>query len=575
MKNGEATVSAKKTAISSARAGAVTALLGVLALLPLPLDAAIDHGDARSLGATFAVDSRFPRVVAKDNDDTLDAQDEPYRVLAQDLPKPSGGAASPETAKDLNTSLWPPRELGVSDRVQDWLARANREFQTTIIRRLSTPAGGADADAIARKIEQVKHDDAEAAARTAKEAMDAAQAKLAAEAEAKHNQELSDAAAKAAEDAKVREAEAARLEAQRKADEAKRLAEEQKRQDQLRLAAEQKAAEQRAAEEAAAKERELAAQRAAEAAAAKKAEDERKAEAERQALKVAEEAKAKAAEEARRKAAEEDAKRIAAEEAQKAAAKERELAAQRAAEAAAAKKAEDERKAEAERQALKAAEEARAKAAEEARRKAAEDDAKRIAAEEAAKAAADREAKAKEAAEKVRLAEEAAKRDADAKRASESAKQAMVEDADKAKTNVAAASSAAEPPPSKAQQSAVTSKKASSRGEKGVARKRPHTHAHSHRAVKRHVAVASNSLARGPVVKPWVRRARQGRCRGAGEKVLLPGRYTVARGDNLWRIALRHYGSGSYFRRIYQANRGIIRNPNLIYQCERLYLPRR
>ena len=558
MKNGEATVSAKKTAISSARAGAVTALLGVLALLPLPLDAAIDHGDARSLGATFAVDSRFPRVVAKDNDDTLDAQDEPYRVLAQDLPKPSGGAASPETAKDLNTSLWPPRELGVSDRVQDWLARANREFQTTIIRRLSTPAGGADADAIARKIEQVKHEDAEAAARTAKEAMDAAQAKLAAEAEAKHNQELSDAAAKAAEEAKVREAEAARLEAQRKADEAKRLAEEQKRQDQLRLAAEQKAAEQRAAE-----------------AAAKKAEDERKAEAERQALKVAEEAKAKAAEEARRKAAEEDAKRIAAEEAQKAAAKERELAAQRAAEAAAAKKAEDERKADAERQALKAAEEAKAKAAEEARRKAAEDDAKRIAAEEAAKAAADREAKAKEAAEKDRLAQEAAKKDADAKRALESAKQAMVEDADKAKTNVAAASSAAEPPPSKAQQSAVTSKKASSRGEKGVARKRPHTHAHAHRAVKRHVAVASNSLARGPVVKPWVRRARQGRCRGAGEKVLLPGRYTVARGDNLWRIALRHYGSGSYFKRIYRANRNVIRNPNLIYTCQRLYLPRR
>ena len=559
MKNGEATVSAKKTAISSARAGAVTALLGVLALLPLPLDAAIDHGDAHSSGTTFAVDSRFARVVAKDNDDTLDARDEPFPVLAQDLPKPSSAATAEETAKDLTSSLWPPKELGFSDRVQDWLARANREFQTTIIRRLSTPAAGGDADAIARKIERVKQEDAEAAALRAKEALDAAQAKLAAEAEAKHSQELADAAAKAAEEAKAREAEAARLEAQRKADEAKRLAEEQKRQEQLRLAAEEKAAEQRAAE----------------AAAAKKAEDERKAEAERQALKVAEEAKAKAAEEARRKAAEEDAKRIAAEEAQKAAAKEREIAAQRAAEAAAAKKAEDERKADAERQALKAAEEAKAKAAEEARRKAAEDDAKRIAAEEALKAAADREAKVKEAAEKDRLAQEAAKKDADAKRASESAKQAMVEDADKAKTNVAAAQSAAEPPPAKAQLPAVISKKTSSRGAKGVARKQPHAHAHAHHAVKRRVVVASNSLARGTVVKPWVRRARQGRCRAAGEKVLLPGHYTVARGDSLWLIARRHYGKGAYYRRIYQANRDTISNPNRIYQCERLYLPRR
>jgi len=557
MKNGEATVSAKKTAISSARAGAVTALLGVLALLPLPLDAAIDHGDARSLGTTFAVDSRFPRVVAKDNDDTLDARDEPLPVLAQDRPKPPDGAAAPETAKDLTDSLWPPKELGVADRVQDWLARANREFQTTIIRRLSTPAagGGADADAIARKIEQVKQEDAEAAALRAKEALDTAQAKLAAEAEAKHSQELSDAAARAAEKAKAREAEAARLEAQRKADEAKRLAEEQKRQDQLRLAAEEKAAQQRAAE----------------AAAAKKAEEERKADVERQALKAAEEAKAKAQEEARRKAAE-DAKRVAAEEAQKAAAKEREIAAQRAAEAA-AKKAEEQRKADAERQALKVAEEAKAKAAEEARRKAAED-AKRIAAEEALKAAADREAKAKEAAEKVRLAEEAAKRDADAKRASESAKQAMADDADKAKTNVAATPSAAEPSPVKVQLKAAA-KKTSSRGEKGVARKRSQLHAHAHRSVKRRVVVASNNEARGPVVKPWVRRARQGRCRAAGEKVLLPGRYTVARGDNLWRIALRHYGSGAYFLRIYRANRNVIRDPSHIYTCQRLYLPRR
>src|SRR5205085_2026580 len=48
---------------------------------------------------------------------------------------------------------------------------------------------------------------------------------------------------------------------------------------------------------------------------------------------------------------------------------------------------------------------------------------------------------------------------------------------------------------------------------------------------------ASNEhLARGPVVKRWVRRIRQGRCQGAGQKILLPGRYVVGRGDSLWRI---------------------------------------
>ncbi|WP_045836627.1 LysM peptidoglycan-binding domain-containing protein [Hyphomicrobium sp. 99] len=502
MKNGEATVSAKKTAISSARVGAASALLGILALLPLPLDAAIDHEDARGAGTTFVVNRAFPRVVAVDNEDTLEAA-EPFHALAQDSSKPPDRAPPPATAKDLNESLWPPKELGLTDRVQDWLARANREFQTTIIRRLSTPAAGGDA--IAQKIEQVKQEDAEAAARVAKEAIDAAQAKIAAEAEAKHSQELSEAAAKAAEEEKVRAAERERVEAAR--------IEAQRRQDELRLAAEKNAAEQRAAEEAAAKEAALT--------------------------------------------------------------KERELAALREAEAA-AKKAAEERQAEAERQALKKAE--GAKVAEAAKRKAAED-AKRVADEEAAKAAAAREAEAKaiaakEAAEKERLAQEAAKRDAEAKAASAPAKQAMVEDVDKDKTDVAAAPSATQQPSAKDHQPAVITDKKSSGGADDVARKPRQKHVHAHRPASNRVAVASNHVARGPVVKRWVRRARQGRCRSAGEKILLPGRYTVAHGDNLWLIALRHYRTGWYFRRIYLANRSVIRDPNLIHPCERLYLPR-
>lgn len=59
--------------------------------------------------------------------------------------------------------------------------------------------------------------------------------------------------------------------------------------------------------------------------------------------------------------------------------------------------------------------------------------------------------------------------------------------------------------------------------------------------------------------------------------------YTVQRGDNLWNIAKRYYGSGIYWPKIYYANRansirldrtvGFIRNPNLIYPGWRLIIP--
>ncbi|SFV29303.1 LysM peptidoglycan-binding domain-containing protein [Hyphomicrobium facile] len=586
MKNDEATVSAKKTAIVSARAGAVAALLVLAGLLPLPLGAAIDQGDAASSGTTVIIASDFP-AVAIDSEDTLDAEDR-LPVLAEDVPKqadaPTGSDAReidvrpPETSppdadvssegdSNLTRSLWPPKELGIADRVQDWLARANREFQSTIIRRLSTPSAVAG-DGIARKIEDVKDEDAAAAAAGAQEALSTAHAKLAAEAEAQHQRELSDAAAKAAEQAKAREAEAARIDEERKAAEEKRRAEEQKRQAELRLAEEEKAAKQKAAEEAAAKEaaekaaaaakeREIAERQAAEAAAAKRAAEAKEAEAKQQALREAE--AAKAAEEA--KAAE---------------------AAKAAKEAKEAKEAEEARAAE------------EAKAAEAKRR--ADEEAARIAAAQEAEARA-KIAAASEAAEKERAAQEIAKKDAEAKQAlapqalapqtPAPTRQAMVEDEDKDETNVAAAPRAAEQPSvNGAQPARKVEGKSSGESEAKAAARKPRHHARVHRqasnrSANRSVNRSGNAGASqsahkgGPVVKRWVRRPRQGRCRLAGHKVLLPGRYTVARGDNLWLIALRHYHDGWYFRRIYRANQDVIRNPNLIYPCERLYLPSR
>lgn len=59
--------------------------------------------------------------------------------------------------------------------------------------------------------------------------------------------------------------------------------------------------------------------------------------------------------------------------------------------------------------------------------------------------------------------------------------------------------------------------------------------------------------------------------------------YTVKRGDNLWNIATRYYGSGFKYGTIYNANRygkrradgsnGMIKNPALIYPEWRLIIP--
>lgn len=49
--------------------------------------------------------------------------------------------------------------------------------------------------------------------------------------------------------------------------------------------------------------------------------------------------------------------------------------------------------------------------------------------------------------------------------------------------------------------------------------------------------------------------------------------YTVAAGDCLWSIARKLLGSGSQWERLYQANRDIIQNPNLIYVGQVLTVP--
>ncbi len=51
--------------------------------------------------------------------------------------------------------------------------------------------------------------------------------------------------------------------------------------------------------------------------------------------------------------------------------------------------------------------------------------------------------------------------------------------------------------------------------------------------------------------------------------------HVVERGNSLWRIARRHYGTGVRYTAIYEANQDMIRDPELIYPGQELRLPQR
>lgn len=52
-----------------------------------------------------------------------------------------------------------------------------------------------------------------------------------------------------------------------------------------------------------------------------------------------------------------------------------------------------------------------------------------------------------------------------------------------------------------------------------------------------------------------------------------PRTYTVVKGDTLSRIAKEYYGDANQWRRIFEANRDVIENPNLIKPGQVLKVP--
>ena len=49
--------------------------------------------------------------------------------------------------------------------------------------------------------------------------------------------------------------------------------------------------------------------------------------------------------------------------------------------------------------------------------------------------------------------------------------------------------------------------------------------------------------------------------------------YTVVRGDSLSKIAKREYGDASEWTRIYEANRGLLKDPDKIFPGQKLNIP--
>lgn len=49
--------------------------------------------------------------------------------------------------------------------------------------------------------------------------------------------------------------------------------------------------------------------------------------------------------------------------------------------------------------------------------------------------------------------------------------------------------------------------------------------------------------------------------------------YTVAKGDTLSKIAKQFYGSAGQWKKIYEANKDVIKNPDLIYPGQTFRIP--
>jgi hypothetical protein len=107
-----------------------------------------------------------------------------HYVLAQSTPatksEPAQGRSATIKRKD-ESSQWPASGLELAERIQRWMALANRAFQTTVVPGLSSPPTAAALAELARRVEDVKRHEAELAAKRAEAERKAAEDTKAAE----------------------------------------------------------------------------------------------------------------------------------------------------------------------------------------------------------------------------------------------------------------------------------------------------------------------------------------------------------------------------------------------------------
>ena len=49
--------------------------------------------------------------------------------------------------------------------------------------------------------------------------------------------------------------------------------------------------------------------------------------------------------------------------------------------------------------------------------------------------------------------------------------------------------------------------------------------------------------------------------------------HEVKKGETLWKIAEHYYGDGSLYKQIFEANRDVLKDPNLIQVGQKLRIP--
>jgi nucleoid-associated protein YgaU len=59
----------------------------------------------------------------------------------------------------------------------------------------------------------------------------------------------------------------------------------------------------------------------------------------------------------------------------------------------------------------------------------------------------------------------------------------------------------------------------------------------------------------------------------AGDKLDATQWHEVAKGETLWKIAEKYYGDSSLYKHIFEANKDVLTDPNLIKVGQRLRIP--